>query len=161
MHQSTVTPLRTPHPSTVWPLMPLTQPLSPHSKFHSWASKDSSSGKSTYQYERGPYPEPEDPWGGKWHPTPTFLAWKVTWTEEPAGLRSVSLSQAQLTKLQPPHFHSAPGPHSSLLGPTLPSNHRSYSSPSQDFQSSTTSTQSFHHLRIRSFSGAKVHSSSD
>ena len=29
------------------------------------------------------------PWSRKWPPTPTFLAWKSPWTEEPGGLQSM------------------------------------------------------------------------
>ena len=29
------------------------------------------------------------PWRRKWQPTPIFLAWKISWTEEPGGLQSM------------------------------------------------------------------------
>ena len=28
------------------------------------------------------------PWSRKWQPTPVYLAWKISWTEEPGGLQS-------------------------------------------------------------------------
>ena len=27
------------------------------------------------------------PWRSKWQPTPVILAWRISWTEEPGGLR--------------------------------------------------------------------------
>ena len=46
----------------------------------------------------------------------SLLAWKIPWTEEPDGLQSTGSRESDTTE-QPPHVHSAPGPHSSLLGP--------------------------------------------
>ena len=46
------------------------------------------------------------PWRRAWHPTPSILAWRILWTEEPGGLQSIRL-QSQ-TQLKWPSTHTWP-----------------------------------------------------
>ena len=55
----------------------------------------------------------EDPWRRAWQPNSSILAWRIPWTEEPGGLRSMGLqSQTQQKLLNthacvlPPRTHS-------------------------------------------------------
>ena len=37
----------------------------------------------------------KSPWRRAWQPTPVFLAWRISWTEEPGGLQSIGLQRVR------------------------------------------------------------------
>ena len=90
------------------------------------------------------------PWGRKWQPTPAFLPGKSHGQRSltgysPRGHESQTRLNNHHTSILPRDLTLACLVHTSISQST---DHRSYSSPSQNFQFSTTSTQSFHHLRL-------------
>ena len=46
------------------------------------------------------------PWRRKWQPTPTFLAWRIPWIEEPGRLQSMGPQESGMTQ-RLNHYHLA------------------------------------------------------
>ena len=73
----------------------------------------------------------EDPWRSKWQPVhSSTLAWRIPWTEEPGGLRSVvslgvghALEQLRPTPAARPHAGASSRPQSILALPVSLSVH--------------------------------------